>query len=1353
LVRINRAGQEDKGSAKDPVPGQLGLEKYQHYVGEDLGGGMQHLVNVANGNGSLRFTPFLAPGRGLNTVVDLTSNSREDQTKSPAGNAWSASVSGLIRLGEPLTFSPAGTRTNSGNNYVQLTDGDGTVHQFNGSERGPTGAKKRVWDEPPGVHLHLRKYSSTDATRRWAVTRPDRVTFFFNAEGWPTFVRDRNGNELIFEYETPAAADDHGAPRPQLRRVRDAGGRVLNLNYYLRDKPAPTASGTGSGTQTVPVPALVRGRLKEIVDHTGSALLFDYYDDGNLRRLTQRGYDRSPGSATDAVDASSVRTQTPDRSWTFSYVTSNLQGAAIASDKDRRDPSPSTANQSAKPFGVIDPKGKETVFTYAGTSAAERGRVTSVTDRLGAAGARTDFSYDTTKRLTTVTADLAKSGSTVTRATTRFTYAVAGGRVTSVLDPLGQCTDVTWTVPPLTPAAPAAYHVARITEPYLDGTPATLVGTDFTYDANGYLTSQTDQEGNRTVLTYFNPEATLSGGDLDLTDGAAYRFTYADGSTRPGHISELATKTAPEGVATTSDSSDFRYDFGYDGVGNLRTVTAPTVDTSDAGVTRPVTEYFYGTFGLVSSMKDPRGNTTQYRYTTGLDGGQANGMPTSVTDALNRISRRTYDRDGLVRTQTDARGTATTYTYDAFHRLGMTQQPKLRGLSTQNITTGAQYDPNDNVTAQFQPGYQPLHASDRTGFTYDAMDRLLTATGPDTSVIPGGETTTFRHDVGGRLIRQVLPIGTASTGVADDHATDFSYDALDRLTTVKRHQVTPDGTALKPSLTHRCYDTVGNLVRVIAPNAELAAPQCTVPTTHTTTLGYDKAHRLISSSDPENRLSQRRYDRNSNVKTVTDAARKLTALRYDQRDMLIEVDEPFTATQRLISRRQYDRTGNLTREISPRAVGAAGGGAPDRFVTRHDYDVVDQLTRTVLPSAQLASSSDDKRYLHRKYDNNGWVSDLTQVTDSATFDGTPPASRSHYDYYDTGWIRISDDNLTTGTAVTGDPSPPISFDYTAEGWMSSRSTARRVDDFQYVEEIKTMAWRHRNDGQVFERTDEGTQTARYRYDGNNNLREADEVGGATSAGAVAREIRLDYDPVDRPARSREREQRLSGPAANYNTTTFGYDLNDNLTDRRENIELTPSDTVVAGKAGRQHTFTYTTADWLRTQLDEGADSTAGVLADDQLITTLQDDIGRETSRLIQRRTDATSYADKQLTTWNYFDNGKLRKLSTTAGGALTEEHDLEYFQDGLYLNGHRVKDTYFRKSDGSTAKCTELLARCAATYRYDARERLVEDNTGYGDVTTFELTPAGSVGKQTELPLESWRVAYAASGRTVALFS
>ena len=66
------------------------------------------------------------------------------------------------------------------NRWIEFVDGDGTTHRFAGFV---DGSGVVYWIEPPGVHLYLRQYSTTDTTRWWAFTRPDRVTFFYNQAG------------------------------------------------------------------------------------------------------------------------------------------------------------------------------------------------------------------------------------------------------------------------------------------------------------------------------------------------------------------------------------------------------------------------------------------------------------------------------------------------------------------------------------------------------------------------------------------------------------------------------------------------------------------------------------------------------------------------------------------------------------------------------------------------------------------------------------------------------------------------------------------------------------------------------------------------------------------------------------------------------------------------------------------------------------------------------------------------------------------------------------------------------------------------------------------------------------------
>ncbi|MCA1824441.1 MAG: DNRLRE domain-containing protein, partial [Frankia sp.] len=383
----------------------LGLERYYNYRGTELGAGAAHLVNTASGNSLLRWTPMTAAGRGLSTVVDLTYNSLEDHSESPVGHNFSLGLSSLTRLGNPIDIHPNNADTIAGRatRWIALTDSDGTTHRFNGQVHADGTV---YWQEPAGVHLYLRKYSTTDLSKTWALTRPDRVTFFYNDQGFPTGVEDRNGNRLAYTLETTPPADDPGGPKQRVTTVTDAAGRTFGIDYF-----------TKAEVQKAPV----RGKVQRITDHSGAALDFDYYEDGNLLRLTERGGTKADGSAL------------VDRSIVFTYTNSAGDAAAITDPALRVNPDPRTPNQSTRLYSVRDPRGKETRFTYYGpTSGKLRWKLNTVTDRTGAV---TTYSYDVTNRITTVTAPLSR--------VTKYTHDV-DGKVTTVNNPKNESTTVTW---------------------------------------------------------------------------------------------------------------------------------------------------------------------------------------------------------------------------------------------------------------------------------------------------------------------------------------------------------------------------------------------------------------------------------------------------------------------------------------------------------------------------------------------------------------------------------------------------------------------------------------------------------------------------------------------------------------------------------------------------------------------------------------------------------------------------------------------------------------------------------------------------------------------------------------------
>jgi hypothetical protein len=240
----------------------LGAERFWQYEQLELGAGATAYTNVSNGNMLWRWSPWATPGRGVASVVDLTYNSLEQHSDSPAGNNVSLNISGLARFGSMLDIHPnqADRSTGKSNKYVTFVDGDGTTHRFTGTTNadGTT-----TWTEPAGVNLYLRSTGSTDPRRYWALTRPDRMTFYFDVDGYPRLVEDTNGNVLEFELADTPAGEDPGGPKKRVVKVWDPARRVYTIDYWDKGELRR---------------AHVRGKVQRITDHSGSALDFEYYD-------------------------------------------------------------------------------------------------------------------------------------------------------------------------------------------------------------------------------------------------------------------------------------------------------------------------------------------------------------------------------------------------------------------------------------------------------------------------------------------------------------------------------------------------------------------------------------------------------------------------------------------------------------------------------------------------------------------------------------------------------------------------------------------------------------------------------------------------------------------------------------------------------------------------------------------------------------------------------------------------------------------------------------------------------------------------------------------------------------------
>ena len=172
----------------------------------------------------------------------------------------------------------------------------------------------------------------------WAFTRPDGSTFYYQRNGWPTGVADRNGNCIDIELSSRTASQD----RVRVTEVVDAAGvanaairdrRAFKLTYYearhgsdndeRRRRRFALGDDDDDGGDAP--------KVKSIRDHTGSLLRFEYYKDDRLKRVLQDG-----GTTPEGLSA-------PTRSWVFTYT-----DWGDDDDEDHSRTSPRTA--SARPL-------------------------------------------------------------------------------------------------------------------------------------------------------------------------------------------------------------------------------------------------------------------------------------------------------------------------------------------------------------------------------------------------------------------------------------------------------------------------------------------------------------------------------------------------------------------------------------------------------------------------------------------------------------------------------------------------------------------------------------------------------------------------------------------------------------------------------------------------------------------------------------------------------------------------------------------------------------------------------------------------------------------------------------------
>lgn len=515
----------------------------------------------------------------------------------------------------------------------------------------------------------------------------------------------------------------------------------------------------------------------------GHATLYDVDpDNGNLRSVTQ------------VVGGEG---QSDDVTWSFDY---NARGQVIAATDPLLRETRYVYDDDGPDLGRLT-----AVTTSVGTESASTtgygydlaGNVASVTN---ARGFRTTFEYDSMNRLVKTTeADPDGPGQPLPSPVTVAGYDAAGNR-TSVRNPEGRVTQFQYDRlgrlervvypdpdeggPQRAPEDVLGYDrngnlvferdPAGMTTTYAyDPRNQRVAATDargglttFRYDPNDNLVVLTDPGGNRTEFQYDARDRLIAEVD-PLGHARLYRYDGADQlvlkTDRNHRVTSLAYDDLGRLIAEEWVGAGIRFDYSYDGVGNLRMAAG-------------------NQSGLAFEYDD------QDRVRLASNAGTAN-------TPLVEIAYR-YDETGNIRSVTDtisgSGGATTEYQYDGLDRL-------IRLTQSGPAAASKRVDFAYNRIGQYAKvsrfsDLDELSSVADTVYAYDGMNRLKSLSHRQGNTNLSGYTYSYESD---SRISQIVS--------AQDGIVDYGYDDLSQLTAATYHS--------DPTLNERyAYDGNGNRV-------------------------------------------------------------------------------------------------------------------------------------------------------------------------------------------------------------------------------------------------------------------------------------------------------------------------------------------------------------------------------------------------------------------------------------------------------------------------------------------------------------------------------------------------------------
>ncbi|BFI96576.1 MAG: hypothetical protein RSP_20860 [Rhodanobacter sp.] len=367
---------------------------------------------------------------------------------------------------------------------------------------------------------------------------------------------------------------------------------------------------------------------------------------------------------------------------------------------------------------------------------------------------------------------------------TSFAYASnSTGAVVTTTNPLGHVTVYQYNTNalPISVTGQASSHCG-----------ATL--SQMTYDANGYMQSEVDNNGNTTNYTYAATgqlQQTVEAAGTSTARTTNYVWDSTPGTDRllsvtvvgwsqttyaynaQNRLASVSVKNlSANGTANQILTTSYGYTLYANGMVQTMTVTHPSPNNSD------VDTYQYDALGNLTSVTDGLGHATTYSNYTAL------GEPGHMVGPNGDTTDFTYDGRGLLLTRTTyPNGTAAqwVYTYDQFGMVNKATAPDgevttwnrnaagVLQTITHNDKDGAStetfgYDANGDVTSDTVTRAGTVSLAKTA--SYDELGRPYLQQGSH------GQSVAYTYDGNSNVL---------STTNAMGHVASFSYDALNRV--------------------------------------------------------------------------------------------------------------------------------------------------------------------------------------------------------------------------------------------------------------------------------------------------------------------------------------------------------------------------------------------------------------------------------------------------------------------------------------------------------------------------------------------------------------------------------------------